>query len=70
MKTWTPDAIKALRKKLGQTQLEFSKNLGVHKNYVSMLEHGTKIPGKTLQLLLECLESKHPKEAHHGKRNQ
>ena len=64
MTDWTPEALKNFRKTLGLTQESMAERLGVHKNYISMLEYGAKKPGKTLQLLLDCLEREHGKETH------
>ncbi len=56
MSTWTGKKIKALRKSLGLTQKDFGERLGVTTNYVYLLESGQKPPGRTLQLLLDCVK--------------
>jgi len=58
MKSWTPEAIKKLREKYKLSQNSFGECLGVSRNYIYYLERGEKIPSKTLQLLLDCIEEK------------
>jgi DNA-binding transcriptional regulator YiaG len=56
MKTWEPGDIKKLRDKLELSQAAFGVHLGVSGNYVHLLEKGVRTPGKTLRLLLDCIE--------------
>ena len=63
VKEWLPEELRVFRLRLGVTQERMAELLGVHKNYVSMLENGAKRPSKTLRLLLDCLEWQSGKEA-------
>ena len=56
MKQWTPEQIKAFRKKLDLYQKEFAELLGVTKEYICYLEKGVRTPSMTLKLFLNCLE--------------
>jgi len=56
MNKWTANKIRALRKKLGLTQKDFSQRLGVTENYVYMLEAGQKMPSGILERLLDCVK--------------
>lgn len=56
MSDWTPEAIKALRKRFRLTQTELAEMLGVSSLYVSLLERNAKTPSKTLELLLHYVE--------------
>jgi len=58
MKNWTPEEIKGFRKLLSLSQKDFAELTGVGRQYVNYLEKGVKRPGKTLKLLLGCLEEK------------
>lgn len=74
MKNWTPEEIKTVRSKYKLSQPAFGLLLGVTGNYIYLMEKGVKIPGKTLRLLLDCVErqlngKEKEKEARHGKRN-
>lgn len=69
MKTWGPEDIKGLRKRLNLSQVAFGNRLGVSGNYVYLLERGVKRPSKTLRLLLDCIEKEKGKEVKHGKRH-
>ena len=55
MLDWEPEDIKDLRKKVRLSQRAFAEVLGVTTNYVYILEKGLKKPGKTLKLLLDCI---------------
>ena len=71
MKTWKPDEIKGLRKKLKLSQVDFAEQIGVSGNYVHLLEKGVRTPSKTLRLLLDRIEKEKGKggEKKHGKRH-
>jgi len=56
MKTWTPKQIREFRNSLGLTQTAFGREIGVTQIYVSYMEGGMRRPGKTLRLLLDCME--------------
>lgn len=58
MDTWTPDAIKTLRKGLKKSQNAFGERIGVSGNYVYLLEKGVKKPSKTLKILLDFIEER------------
>ncbi len=53
----SPAKIKALRVKLGLTQVEFAAALGVAVLSASQYETGFRNPGPTLLILLKVLES-------------
>jgi len=53
---WSKEKIRALRDRLGLTQLAFGERLGVSGNYVWMMEAGQKVPSTSLSLLLDCIE--------------
>lgn len=54
---WTPDRIKALRKRLGYNQTQMARALGyTHASRVSELENGVVKPTDTIRLLLEHLD--------------
>jgi len=53
----TPQEIKELRKKIGDTQLNFAKRLGLaNYNTVSRWERGIKKPHPSVLILLEQLQ--------------
>lgn len=56
-KKWTPEAIRALRKRLGMTQKAFADELG-YSRYISVteLERGDYSPSGPAQRLLDMLE--------------
>lgn len=56
MSDWTPEDIKALRKRFGLTQTDLAEMLGVSSLYVSFLERNAKTPSKTIKLLLHYIE--------------
>jgi transcriptional regulator with XRE-family HTH domain len=56
MKKWNPESIKELRKKMKLSQKAFGEMLGISRNYIYYLESGLKESGKTLCLLLDCIE--------------
>jgi DNA-binding transcriptional regulator YiaG len=56
MKKWHKEDIRKLRDRLKLTQRAFADLLGVTENYVYLLERGVRIPSKTLELLLDCIE--------------
>jgi len=56
MKHWTPEEIRAFRKRINLYQRDFALMLGVTGRYISMLEKGVKKPSKTMEALLNCLE--------------
>ena len=55
---WTPENIKALRKRLGLNQTEFGQQLGYAQPQVriSELERGEMKPGGAVMLLLDMLD--------------
>jgi DNA-binding XRE family transcriptional regulator len=55
MKVWTPEEIKAFRKRYKFYQRELASLLGVTREYVIFLEKGVRTPSKTLTLFLDCL---------------
>ncbi len=57
-KKWTAKRIKALRASMDLSQDAFSKLIGTTQNYVYMLEAGLRVPSPTLELLLDCVESR------------
>ena len=56
-KRWTPETIRALRKRLGMTQKAFADELG-YSRYISVteLERGDYSPSGPAQRLLDMLE--------------
>lgn len=59
MNKWTPERIKKLRTRLNLTQKAFGELVGVTSVYVSYLEKGeVKTPGKTLCILLDCIDKR------------
>lgn len=56
MKHWTPKEIKKLRKEYNLSQPAYGGLLGVTGNYIYLMEKGVKTPGRTLRLLLDCVE--------------
>lgn len=56
MKTWTRKQIREFRNSMGLNQTAFGREIGVTQVYVSYLEGGMRRPGKTLKLLLDCME--------------
>ena len=75
MYDWSPEEINKLRGKYNLSQPAFGNLLGVSGNYIYLLEKGVKKPGKTLELLLGCVEKqlhereKEKGEKKHGKRH-
>lgn len=75
MRNWTPEEIKELRVKHQLSQPAFGDLLGVSGNYVYLMEKGVKRPGRTLRLLLDCIElkfkenEKGKEKGKHGKRH-
>jgi DNA-binding transcriptional regulator YiaG len=57
MSTWTPDRIKALRTSLNMSQQAFGVMVGVTREYINKLESGVRTPGKTMCILLDCIEN-------------
>ena len=53
---WTPDKIRELRTSMNLTQKKFAVLIGVTAIYVNYLEKGVRNPGKTMQILLDCIE--------------
>jgi DNA-binding XRE family transcriptional regulator len=71
MNNWTSEKIKELRTALKLTQKAFGELVGVTREYVNYLEKGVKTPSKTLQILLNCMETKMKKEdMRHGTKNK
>ncbi len=72
MDKWTPERIKELRQALNLTQKKFSVLIGVTDIYVNYLEKGVRKPGKTMQILLDCIEEKGKGEEvkRHGTKNK
>lgn len=70
---WTPNRIKELRQSLKLSQQAFGTLIGVTREYVNKLEKEVRTPGKTLQILLDCIEQKEMKKrkesGKHGKRD-
>jgi len=58
MREWTPKEIKRLKQTLKLSQKAFGNLLGVTRQYIYYLERGERLPNKTLQLLLNCVEEK------------
>ncbi len=58
MKYWTPEQVDTLRKKHKLTRRALSEMLGVTVSAVYKWERGLKVPSKSLQLLLDCVEAK------------
>jgi DNA-binding transcriptional regulator YiaG len=58
MKTWTPARIKHLRNSMKLTQEAFAERIGVTRTYVNLMERKVKTPGKTMCILLDCMETK------------
>lgn len=56
MKNWTPEEIKAFRKRLNLYQKDFAEVIGVTRRYVIYLERGARQPNRTLKILLSILE--------------
>jgi transcriptional regulator with XRE-family HTH domain len=56
MKNWTPEDVKDLRTRLGLTQKEFAKKLGVHAITIIRWEKGTSNPHPVWMDKLENLE--------------
>jgi DNA-binding transcriptional regulator YiaG len=56
MKKWTPEEIKAFRKRLNLYQKDFALLLRVTREYVIYLEKGVRTPSDTMRALLDCLE--------------
>ena len=73
MNVWTSEHIKQLRNAMNLTQEAFAKMIGVTREYVNLLEKGARTPGKTLCILLTCIEAKETEKGKggvkHGKRN-
>jgi len=69
MREWTQEDISKLRQRLKLSQTAFAALLGVTRIYVYYLEKGVKRPGKTLTLLLDCIEKEKGKgvKKRHGK---
>lgn len=57
MSNWTPAHIKELRQRFGLPQQRLGHLTGVTQNYIHLLEKGVRTPSRTLQLLLDYLES-------------
>ena len=58
MKQWTPKQVEALRKTHKLTRRALGEMLGVTVSSVYKWERGLKVPSKSLQLLLDCVEEK------------
>ncbi|MCX5804395.1 MAG: helix-turn-helix transcriptional regulator [Proteobacteria bacterium] len=73
MDKWAPEKIKDLRKEMDLTQKDFGDRIGVTREYVNKLEKGVRRPGKTMCILLDCIEQKGRKKrkesVKHGKRD-
>lgn len=70
---WTPNKIKELRQSLKLSQQAFGALIGVTREYVNKLESEVRTPGKTLQILLDCIKMKNEKgkeSGSHGKKNK
>jgi DNA-binding transcriptional regulator YiaG len=61
MDKWTPTRIKELRQSLKLTQQTFGAMIGVTREYVNKLESEVRKPGKTMQILFDCIEEKKKK---------
>ena len=66
MKKWTPKEIRSLRDSLGLTQQAFGDLVGVTWVYISNLEGGLRTPGRTLCILLDCIQKKDKGGSKHG----
>ena len=62
MDKWAPEKIKDLRKEINLTQKDFGDRIGVTREYVNKLEKGARRPGKTMRILLDCIEQKRRKK--------
>ena len=75
MRNWTPEDIKELRARHDLSQPAFGDLLGVTGNYIYLIEKGVKKPGKSLRLLVDCVEKqlnengKGKEKVKHGKRH-
>ena len=58
---------KLKRKKVGLTQSEYSKLLGIAQGYLSEIENGVKIPSNKLTLLLEHVDQSQKEESYKQK---
>jgi DNA-binding transcriptional regulator YiaG len=58
MSTWTPRKIKELRTLLDMSQQSFGVFIGVTREYINKIESGVRTPGKTMCILLDCIEKK------------
>ena len=58
---------KLKRKKVGLTQSEYSKLLGIAQGYLSEIENGVKIPSNKLTLLLEHIDQSQKEESYKQK---
>jgi len=58
MDKWTSTRIKELRQSLKLTQQAFGAMIGVTREYVNKLESEVRKPGKTMQILFDCIEEK------------
>lgn len=68
MTTWTPEAIRELRKSMGLTQRAFAEQIGTTREYVNFLEKGVRRPGKTLCILFGWMaEKENEKDKENGK---
>ena len=56
MKQWTSKQVEALRKSHKLTRRALGEMLGVTVSAVYKWERGLKVPSKSLQLLLDCVE--------------
>jgi predicted transcriptional regulator len=66
---WTNEDIRNFRKEYGLTQQSLGDLLGVSQNYIFMLEVGLRKPGKTLMLLLDCVQDKLNKKGKEVEKN-
>ena len=58
MKQWASKDIKTLRKRYKLSQKALADLIGVTDQYVYYLERGVRTTGKSLTLLLNCVEEK------------
>lgn len=69
MKQWTPEEIRAFRKRLNLYQKDFATLLRVTKEYIGYVERGVRTPGGSLRALLDCLEQKENEKGKESKRH-
>ena len=54
--SWTGERIRALRTSARHSRRVLADRLGVSLNHVYMLEVGLRMPSRTLEIVLDCIE--------------